>query len=218
MKKIGNEKIIESAKILWDYHLLNQKLEKVDLILVLGSSDTRVATKGAELYLEGLAPLLLFSGGSGRNTIKEFTKSEAEVFADVARTMGVPEDDILLEGKSTNTGDNINFTKKLLLNKNVHPKKIIVVSKPYMERRVYAIIKKRWPEMDFIVTSPQISFEDYPTDSKPLNYLINAIVADIQRIKVYPEKGFQIPQDIPDEVWTAYQSLIKAGYTEHLIK
>ena len=44
------------------------------------------------------------------------------------------------------------------------------------------------------------------------------MVGDLQRIQVYPEKGFQIFQEIPDEVLEAYQKLVKLGYTKHLLK
>jgi hypothetical protein len=43
------------------------------------------------------------------------------------------------------------------------------------------------------------------------------MVGDLQRIKVYPEKGFQISQDIPDDVWKAYEELVRLGYTKHLV-
>jgi hypothetical protein len=46
--------------------------------------------------------------------------------------------------------------------------------------------------------------------------VINIMVGDLQRIRIYPAKGFQIPQDIPDEVWTAYERLVKWGFTKHL--
>ena len=42
--------------------------EPSDLILVLGSHDTRVAERGAELFLNNYAPLILFSGGLGNLT------------------------------------------------------------------------------------------------------------------------------------------------------
>jgi len=35
---------------------------------------------------------------------------------------------------------------------------------------------------------------------------------------VYAAKGFQIHQEIPDDVWTAYEELIAAGYDKHLIR
>jgi len=39
----------------------------------------------------------------------------------------------------------------------------------------------------------------------------------MQRIKEYPKKGFQIEQEIPDDVWVAYEFLVEAGYTNRLI-
>ena len=42
------------------------------------------------------------------------------------------------------------------------------------------------------------------------------MVGDLQRIKIYPDKGFQIPQEIPEDVWAAYEALVSAGYDQHL--
>ena len=78
----------ELARVLWDYMLMGHVMEPCDLILVLGSNDTRVAEHGARLYLEGLAPRILFSGNVGVLTRHLFAKPEAEVFAEVAREMG----------------------------------------------------------------------------------------------------------------------------------
>ena len=147
-----------------------------------------------------------------------FKKSEAEIFADIAKSKGVPEDKILIENKSTNTGENVQFTKQLLKDKGLDFTSFILVQKPYMERRTYATFRKVWPEKEFIVTSPQVSFEDYPNDEIPKEKVINIMVGDLQRIKVNPEKGFQIPQEIPQEVWEAYEKLVDAGFTQHLIK
>ena len=36
-------------------------------------------------------------------------------------------------------------------------------------------------------------------------------------IKIYPEKGFQIYQEIPNNLWQAYEKLVALGYTKHLI-
>jgi len=47
--------------------------------------------------------------------------------------------------------------------------------------------------------------------------LIHEMVGDIQRIKIYPDLGFQIPQDIPDDVWIAYEQLVIRSYDKHLI-
>lgn len=218
MKKYSHSEIDRLAKIVWDYHQLNHQLRKADCIFVSGSHDTRVAEYAAELFLQGYAPYILFSGGFGRLTTGVFEKSEAEIFADIAKGKGVPEDKILIENKSTNTGENIQFTKQLLQEKGLHFKTFILVQKPYMERRTYATFKKLWPEKECIVTSPQISFEKYPNDDIPKEKMIDVMVGDLQRIKIYPTKGFQIFQEIPNEVWEAYEKLVEAGFSKHLIR
>jgi hypothetical protein len=68
------------------------------------------------------------------------------------------------------------------------------------------------------VTSPQITFEEYATDEIPLEMVIHIMVGDMQRIKIYAEKGFQVYQEIPEDVWDAYEQLVKLGYDEHLIE
>ena len=215
---MDRKKVRQLAKKIWDYHLLNQKLEKADCILVLGSHDLRVAEKGARLFLEGWASLIIFSGGRGRLTPNSWENSEAEEFAQRAIEMGVPQDKILIENQSSNTGENIVFTKKLLAKCGVRPQKIILVQKPYMERRAYATFKKLWQDKTVVVISPQISYEDYPNEEISEDKVINIMIGDLQRLKIYSEKGFQVPQEIPSDVWTAYEQLVDAGYTEQLVK
>src|SRR5436190_2312793 len=111
--------VLELARLLWDYHHMNHKLEKADCILALGSHDLRVADRVAELYLQGWAPLVIMSGGLGNFTQDMWTESEADKFAAIAIERGVPEDAILIENKSTNTGENILFTQQLLSKKGL---------------------------------------------------------------------------------------------------
>ena len=210
-------KAVTLAKKLWDYHHLNHVIEKSDCILALGSHDLRVADRAADLYLEGWAPIVIFSGGLGNLTKEIWSQPEADLFAAIAKRRGVPEKDILIENKSTNTGENILFTKKLLDDKRLTPHSFIVVQKPYMERRSYATFKKHWPEKKLIVTSPQFSLEQYVTDEIPLEKVINIMVGDLQRIKLYPAKGFQVYQEIPADVWAAYEELISMGFNKHMI-
>jgi uncharacterized SAM-binding protein YcdF (DUF218 family) len=213
-----NEQILFHAKKLWQYHLMNHSLEKADCIFVLGSHDLRVAERGAELYLQGWAPLLILSGGLGNFTKDMWQEKEADLFAKVAIQMGVPKEAILIENRSTNTGENIIFTQQLLQDRGLDPQSFIVVQKPYMERRSYATFKKHWPNKKLIVTSPQISFEDYPNAEIPLARVINIMAGDLQRIKYYPGKGFQVYQEIPIDVWQSFEELVAAGYDQHLMK
>ena len=210
------ERVIQLAKKLWDYHHLNHILEKADCILALGSHDLRVAERAADIYQEGWAPRIVFSGGLGNLTQHIWTEPEADQFARIAEQRGVPKKDILIENRSTNTGENILFTQQLLKEKKLDPGSFILVQKPYMERRSYATFKKHWPEKKLWVSSPQLSFEEYITEEIPAEKVINIMVGDLQRIKIYPAKGFQIYQEIPQDVWSAYEELIQLGYNRHL--
>src|SRR5262249_22374188 len=154
--------IDELAQIIWDYHHLHHKLERADLILALGSNDLRVARHAAELYLQGWAPRLMFSGNVGALTRGQFTKSEAETFAEVALQKGVPREAILIEPESTNTGENVAFSRRILAARGLDPEKIILVQKPYMERRAYATFVNFWPGKRVVVSSPPIPFAEYP--------------------------------------------------------
>jgi uncharacterized SAM-binding protein YcdF (DUF218 family) len=209
------------AEKLWHYLQLNQQIEKSDAILVLCSHDKRVAERAAQLFLEEWAPLLIFSGGLGSITRNMWSEPEANQFAAVALGMGVPHESILIENRSTNTGENFHFTRRLLAQKRIDPGKFIVVQKPYMERRSFATFRKMWPEKEVIVTSPQVNFDEYldsySNSELSVDDVISIMVGDLQRIKVYAERGFQIPQEMPGDVCSAYEELLTAGYDRHLI-
>ena len=209
--------IDDLASLIWDYHHLGHNLKKADCILALGSHDIRVAEYAASLYLQKYASFIIFSGGLGNLTTGLFTKPEAEVFSEVAQKLGVPKEKIIIENQSTNTGENIIYTKKLLTEQGVICNSFLLVQKPYMERRAYATFKKIWPDKECLVTSPPITFANYPNSLISKDELINIMVGDLQRIKKYYEASFQIYQAIPDEVWAAYQKLVGLGYTKHLI-
>ncbi len=99
------------ARTVWDYHHVGHELRKADCVIALGSHDTRVAERAAELYLAGWAPLVVMSGGLGSLTSGMWTRPEAEVFADAAAARGVPREAMLLESRSTNTGENVQLSR-----------------------------------------------------------------------------------------------------------
>jgi len=216
-----DDRIRELAERIWRYHQLNHALSKADAILVLCSYDTSVAARGAELYLEGWAPLLIFSGGLGSITSRLWSEPEADQFARIATRLGVPEERILIENQSTNTGENVLFTRRLLEERQIDIRKFLLVQKPYMERRSYATFRKVWPGKELVVTSPRASFAEYlrqhSNEAISTDEVISIMVGDLQRIRLYPERGFQIPQDIPNDVWQAFEELVRAGFDKHLI-
>ena len=217
-----DDRVRALAETIWHYHQMGHTLARSDAILVLCSHDTGVAGRGAQLFLDGWAPLLIFTGGLGTITRRLWSEPEADQFARIAIGMGVPAASILIETRSTNTGENVDFTKRLLAEQGLDPASFILVQKPYMERRSYATFMKRWPEKRAIVTSPQVSFDDYlarySNDALTHDDVIGIMVGDLQRIRDYPARGFQIAQEIPDDVLAAFDALVRLGYDTHLAR
>jgi uncharacterized SAM-binding protein YcdF (DUF218 family) len=210
----------ENAKVIWDYMHMNHRIGKADAIFVLCSIDTRSADRAAELYRQGYADWVIVSGGFGTLSKDNFDKPEAKVFAEIIESAGAPKDRIIVEDRSSNSGENIRFTYDLLKKLDKNFKSFILVQKPYMERRAYATFKKQWPDANakILVTSAPIKFDDYFNEVLSKDLVINVMVGDMQRIKEYPASGYQIPQDIPNGVWRAYENLVAAGFNKHLIK
>ena len=209
-------------QVIWDFLCLNQAPQKADIIVGFGNFNTDIARRAAELYHQGIAPKILFTGGLGRNTEGLLPEPEAVRFAKAAVACGVPEEDIILEDKSKNTADNIHFTRRLLEEKGIRHDHILGVHQPFMERRIKAAMGVYWPELHFSVTSPQVSIPEYLKRAKEQgvseNASISVIVGDFQRMELYAQKGWQLPQEIPEKCWEAFHQLVEMGYDTQLAK
>lgn len=213
---------LEPLQVIWDYLGMHQTPEQADVILGFGNFNTNIARRAAELYRQGLATVVLFTGGLGRNTEGLLPEPEAVRFARVAMECGVPEKAILLEPESTNTAENILFTRRLLEERGIAHERILGVHQPFMERRITAAMGVYWPEQAFRVTSPQVSISDYLADAKKQgvteNAAVSVIVGDFQRMDLYAKKGYQTPQYIPPEAWEAFHKLVAMGFDKQLAK
>ncbi|TFB04805.1 Uncharacterized protein CCMA1212_003111 [Trichoderma ghanense] len=214
------DQIHRDASLVYNYHRMSLPLRPASAIFCLCSLDTRIAAHAAQLYLDGIAPWLIFSGDSGVLTKGLFSEPEAVAFAAIAREMGVPADRIVVEPRARNTGENVRFTYDLLRERGLlrELRSLVLVQKPYMERRTYATFRKQWPDEGtlFTVSSPGLSWDEYPDASNPRELVTSIMVGDLVRIREYPAKGFQIEQEIPEEVWEAGMRLVEAGFDKHL--
>lgn len=220
-----DEKVMDQVQIIWNYMLLHHQLKPADIIFVLGSRDERIAEYAAELYNKNYATKIIVSGGvSHKNDLlaaKWKDKTEANHFSSIMIEHGVPKKDILLETHAKNTGENIKNTYLLLKKIHLLPKSIILVQKPYMERRTYATFMKQWSnagELDVIVSSPQLVFNEYVNLDQSTYDVISIMVGDLQRIIKYPALGYQIYQEVPQIVVNAYYFLIQHGFNKHLLQ
>lgn len=205
------------ARVLWDFHLIHQEIDRADFVLALGSHDQRVAIYAASLVLLGLAPVLVVSGGKGKVTGDLWDDSEGERYASIAHKMGLHEDRILVEPAAANTGENIVNAKGLLLKSSFAATTGILVMKPYMSRRALATAEMQWPDVGWMVAPPPISFDAYPDDAVPEERMIQLLVGDLQRLWLFAERGFQVPQEIPDRVRKAYERLVQLGFDRYVL-
>ena len=213
---------LKPLQVIWDYLGMHQEPQKAGCIVGFGNFNTNIARRAAQLYLEGIAPKILFTGGLGRNTEGLFPEPEAVRFARVAMACGVPAEDILIEDKSTNTKENIEFTRQLLQERGIPCNHILGVHQPFMERRIVAAMGVYWPDLNFSVTSPQVTIPEYLASAREQgvseNASVSVIVGDFQRMDLYAKKGYQLPQEIPEEAWEAFRKLVAMGFDKQLAK
>ena len=213
---------MENIQILWDFMHMHQSPEKADVIVGFGCYDEDIPRRCAELWHQGFAPWVCFSGGLGRNTSSLWSKSEAERFTAIAMAAGVPGDRILLEDKSTNSAENLLFTPKVLAEAGIKAEKIIAVHKPYMEKRLWAAMQVYWPDVNAVYTSPNVTVEEHIAHAEAVGMtrkgVIETLVGDVQRMELYAKKGYQASVQIPDEVRAAFDALVAQGYTGQLAK
>ncbi|QXV60807.1 YdcF family protein [Amycolatopsis sp. TNS106] len=203
------------VQTLWDYHDMRHELRPADVGIGLGSHDLGVATYAAELFHAGMFPLVVFTGANAPTTIERFPRGEAVHYREHALELGVPDDAILVEPEARNTGDNIALTRRLLKTREVGS--VVLISRPYQQRRAYATCKKLWPEVDVICASRPLPLDDYVESIGDVDRVITMLVGDTQRITVHAERGFAIRQPIPGSVTDAYNRLVQAGFRKRLL-
>lgn len=207
---------LADIEVLWDYNQMGHAARPCDVAIVLGSHDIGVAGVAAELYRRGLFPLAVFSGGKTPATAGLFPRGEAVHFREHAVSRGMPEDATLLEPGAFNTGENVTFSRRVLTEAGHEPASVLLVTKPYMERRAYATFRKQWPQAVPVCASARVPLRRYLDSRADPVHTVNMIVGDTRRVIEYPRRGYAIPQPVPDHVRAAVARLIGAGYTRHL--
>lgn len=205
------------ATLIWNYHQMGHEARSCSAAIGLGSHDLGVATTAADLYGGGLFPVVVFSGGKSPTTRARFPRGEAVHYREHALSLGVPDESILVEAKAANTGQNITFSRELLAEAEVAVESLLLISKPYMERRSYATCRKLWPEAEVVCASEPLELDDYIKSIGDEKLVVDMLVGDLQRVIEYPKLGFAVEQDVPGDVYDAYERLLGAGFDSRLI-
>ncbi|RST03398.1 YdcF family protein [Streptomyces sp. WAC07149] len=206
------------AELIWDFHQMHHEPRPCSVAVGLGSHDLGVADATVDLYHRGMAPLIVFTGATSRTTRERMPRGEAVHYRERALDLGVPLADVLVEPKATNTGENIRFTRALLEEASVEVESVLLVSKPYEERRAYATARKLWPEVEIVCASAPMTFRHYVDFIGDPGLVIDMLVGALQRLQLYPQQGFMVALPVPNHVLTAHRRLCADGFTSRLVR
>ncbi|MEU6222533.1 YdcF family protein [Streptomyces sp. NPDC047042] len=216
-QRLITEKQFHDATLIWNHHQMGHELRPCSAAIGLGSHDLGVAGTAADLYRAGLFPVVVFSGGNSPTTRARFPRGEAVHYREHALSRGVPDEAILVEPKAANTGQNIVLSRALLAEAGVAVESLLLISKPYMERRSYATCRKLWPEAEVVCASEPLELDDYIKSIGDEKLVIDMLVGDLQRVIEYPKLGFAVEQEVPRDVMEAYERLVRAGFDSRLV-
>ncbi|HEX6076941.1 MAG TPA: YdcF family protein [Micromonosporaceae bacterium] len=211
------EQLRSDVETLWDYHDMHHELRPADAGIGLGSHDPSVAMIAVDLYHRGMFPVIVFTGANSPTTVDRFPRGEAIHYREYAIEHGVPKESILIETAATNTGQNITHSRDCLIQQGVNVQSVVIMSRPYQQRRAYATCKKLWPEIEVQCASYPLMLDDYVAMIGDVKRVIDMLVGDTQRIQEYPKLGFAIEQEMPAEVRHAFRRLTNAGFTSRLL-
>lgn len=209
--------IYADVALLFDFNQMHHDLRPSSIGIGLGSHDPNVPIHTADLYHQGMFPLIVFTGANAPTTVDRFPRGEAVHFGEIARDRGVPASAILLETEARNTGENVTLTRELLTHRGIGASSAIVICRPYQQRRAYATFRSLWPELDVLCSSRPLLLKDYVATIGDPRFVVDMVVGDMQRVIEYPAAGCSTEQRVPGTVLAAYHRLIKAGFTSRLI-
>ncbi|WP_245925712.1 YdcF family protein [Nocardia nova] len=205
------------VRTLWDYNRMGHEVRAVDVGIGLGSHDIGVATYAAELFRRGVFPAVVFTGATAPTTVMTFPRGEAVHYREHAVALGVSANDILVEPRATNTAENIDFSRALLRDSGRAVESVMLICRPYQQRRSYATCRMRWPEVEVVCGSLPESLDDYVARIGDVERVVTMLVGDTQRVWRYAAEGWAIEQDVPEKVRAAYDRLVAAGFTGRLL-
>ncbi|MEU8760817.1 YdcF family protein [Streptomyces sp. NPDC048659] len=205
------------ARLLWELQRMRHEPRPCSVAVGLGSHDLGVADATVALYRRGMAPLIVFTGATSRTTRDRMPRGEAEHYRERALELGVPGSLVLVEPRARNTGENVRFTRELLAERGIAVASVLLVSKPYEERRAYATARKLWPGVEIVSASSPMTLPEYVDSLGDARLVLDMLVGAVQRLMVYPERGFMIATEIPADALAAFERLRARGFTSRLV-
>jgi hypothetical protein len=138
--------------------------------------------------------------------------SEAEVMAHWLRDRhGI--DDVLLETRSTNCGENLALAERVADRHGLRPRSVALVQDPTMQRRMDAVFRSAW-SLGGAVAVNQPGPDS--RDAWPWRRWVDLVIGEVPRLRddaggYGPRgRGFLAHVDVPAEVEAAHRALLAA--------
>lgn len=165
-----------------DFIFVETELAPADVIVVPGANHPPLMEKAASLYLQGLAPYILPSGGA--NQYVETT--EWDFLRNVGIANGVPEDAILKEDTAQNTFENARFSLEVLRKSGIQPRKVIMVCKAGHSRRALLTYQTEFPKDTEFFISPVVDRAGITKENWFLSEVgVSRIMTEVEKIGKY---------------------------------
>lgn len=186
-----------------------------DAIIGFGVFDLRLPVFCGELFQQGVAPRIIFTGGIGAGSGR-LSAPEADAWHAALRQAypAIPDSAVILENRSTHTAENIAFTAALLardfpdlaLGRGL--RRLVLVASPSRLRRVRLTLTRHYPDLTLIGRLPPVSLESEwaAYGLQGIDYLAH-LAGELDRIVDYPAKGWITAEPLPPEIAAAHTVL-----------
>lgn len=193
--------------------------EPYDAVIGFGMFDLGLPRFCGDLYQQGAARLIVFTGGIGAGT-GDLGGPEADVWRDeLSRSHpAISDDAVVVENRSTNTAENVAFTAEWLqqsrpefaLGRGIT--RVLVVASPTRLRRVWLTIRRQQPSLELARCLPAL---DIDADvrlyaAQRIDYAAH-LAGELDRLVSYADRDWIVGEPLPDRIEAARAILRCAG-------
>lgn len=182
-----------------------------DAVIGFGMFDLALPRFCGSLYARGLARRIIFTGGVGGGT-GNLGGPEADVWA--AELLGaypsIAREHLVLENRSTNTGENVAFTAARLeatdpeLAFGAGLRRLLVVASPTRLRRVWLTLQRQQPSLQLAraIAPTTIDIDRAVYAAQGLDHAAH-MLGELDRIESYAVRGWIRPEPLPAAIEAA---------------
>lgn len=191
-----------AAQLVFDYLNYQEQPTTADAIMVFGAATLDPISYAYELYTQGFAPLITFiSVGGTFGGDKIWGMPEAKKYRQVLHAQGVPRTAVVSSALSSNTLEESQMIVPFLAHHDLHPQKMILISRPVHQRRAWATFRQHNPRITAVSCPAPELVEVTSHDT------LERLVQEIDRLALYADKGDLVPQRMSPAIHEAAEQI-----------